>query len=151
MNKVKNSQPIAFDKYNGVDVISELDNISDQVEIGGISKNVLIELLCDLIEKVGQSDGKARIWSASELKFLSENYANLSNQEIANRLDRTVSSVNVKSHTLGLKKTMDYRSVRNGENSGRKNRIIPRKTPIKRNRINKSTEYSNGILRHVMI
>lgn len=111
----------------------------------------MIELLCDLIEKVGRSDGKARIWSASELKFLSENYANLSNQEIANRLDRTVSSVNVKSHTLGLKKTMDYRSVRNGENGGGENRILPRKTPVKRNRISKSTEYSNGILRHVMI
>lgn len=31
MNKVKNSESIASDKYNGIDVISELDNISDQV------------------------------------------------------------------------------------------------------------------------
>ncbi len=61
---------------------------------------------------------KIRKWTYSEIKFLKENYHNMTNQNIADKLQRSLSSIHQKGHLLRLKKDKDFLKELNKQNLG---------------------------------
>jgi hypothetical protein len=53
-------------------------------------------------------DNKARIWTLEEYEFLKSNWGKLSKEEIAKKLDRSLSAVDVKAFKIGLKDYFIY-------------------------------------------
>lgn len=51
-------------------------------------------------------------WTESDIQYLRENYADVSNRDIANALERTIGAVFLRAQILGLKKSKDYLSSR---------------------------------------
>ena len=47
-------------------------------------------------------------WTESDIQYLRENYADVSNMDIANALERTIGAVFLRAQKLGLKKSKEY-------------------------------------------
>lgn len=142
---------IEFAEFNGVDILTELDIISDQIEVGGVSKTVAVQLLRELIVKLGKCERKRKMWSKSEKKYLIENYKDKTNQELANALNRTFASVSVKSCLLGLHKSKKFISEKNGRNAWGPDHINKQKLKKRRSRaktVKPAVQYKDGVLRH---
>lgn len=57
-------------------------------------------------------NSRFRRWTESDIQYLKENYADVSNKDIAKVLERTIGAVFVRAQILGLKKSKDYLSGR---------------------------------------
>ncbi len=118
-------------KYGSVDVLTELDLIHDQVTVGDCEKLHLIKMLDQLIKKL-KNDGRSyRIWTFEETEYLMRNYKNQGNLEIGKILGRPISSVNLKAHSYGLKKSKEYLAEMNVKNR-RGDLYVPRAKKIEK-------------------
>ena len=52
-----------------------------------------------------------RLWTAKEEEFLKKHYTSMLNKNIAQRLDRTISAIELRASKLGLKKHKDVKSL----------------------------------------
>lgn len=102
--------------YNGIDVLTELDLIQDAVDLGGISRNCLVDRLSALINKIGR-DKSRKIWDSDEIYYLIDNYRDVSNAELSKKLNRPIASINVKAHRYGLKKSQSFLSMQYRKNA----------------------------------
>lgn len=71
------------------------------------SCKILIECTQRAINKI-KHNTKTRIWTKEEYEFMAQNWGKLSKKEIAEKLNRSLKSVNVKAERIGLKNYFIY-------------------------------------------
>lgn len=73
--------------------------------------------VANLLRNMGYSYMISQYWKGNELKYLRENYQNMTYQEIAEQLGRTTKAVSAKSAEMGYQK----RLIKTNPNGGKKN------------------------------
>ncbi len=63
----------------------------------------------EINKKNASSSNRCKIWTDDEIKFLKDNYKELSGKEIAIKLDRSYASIIYKAQQMGLKKNKKRR------------------------------------------
>lgn len=92
---------------NGKDYI-EIAHIIDRSE----------KAVAYLLRSLGYSYRLPQYWKGKELKYLKENYQNMTYAEIAEVLGRTPKAIGAKAEELGYQKKLVRREKKGGENNG---------------------------------
>jgi len=74
--------------------------------------------IANILRNMGYSYRLPRYWKGKEIKYLRENYENMTYSEIAEVLGRTEKAINAKAEELGYQKKLIKSNKESGENNG---------------------------------